>query len=323
MAHKSRRMTSSFMIGLFVMVGAVILTGVIIWLGASQFLKEQRFFVTYLDASVEGLEKGSAVKYQGVPVGSIKTIDVAPDGKLVQIIMVINKGIDINDSLRVKAEFAGIAGGKFLQLHYPENPSIARNYPAISFEPPYPVIKSSPSGLEELGIAAQEVMNNLLHIETGKISDETIKLLQTSSAFLGNQELYETISNLKTATTQLNSILAQVDTASILSNVTKATYNLVETSVQIEKTAEELNAKIAGLRLNESIEHVITSYDSTMLDTRRGINSIAYRSETMLFTLSETLEELKMTTRALRNSLEALSDHPSTIFLSKPPPQEE
>jgi len=71
------KLTTSFFIGLFVLLGVIAIVGSIIWLGSSQFMKERKFYVTYVDGSVQGLEQGGAVKYQGVPVGNIKKIDIA------------------------------------------------------------------------------------------------------------------------------------------------------------------------------------------------------------------------------------------------------
>ena len=51
------------------------------WLSANKFLKEQIYYVTYFDGSVEGLNVGSPVKYQGVPCGAVQALEVAPDGK--------------------------------------------------------------------------------------------------------------------------------------------------------------------------------------------------------------------------------------------------
>jgi phospholipid/cholesterol/gamma-HCH transport system substrate-binding protein len=153
---------SPFLIGIFVLSAIVLSVSVIIWLGANQFLKERVFYVTYIDGSVEGIEKGSAVKYQGVPCGKIDDIKVAPDGRLVEIIMQIDDKIKINENLRVRTALAGLAGGKFLELHYPENPEMALLHPPLNFRKPYPVINSAPSSLAEISIAAQKVMNNLL-----------------------------------------------------------------------------------------------------------------------------------------------------------------
>ncbi len=158
----SRRVSSPFLIGLFVILGTIVIIGVAIWLGSSQFMQENVKYVTYFDGSVEGLEKGSPVKYLGVPVGTISDIRVAEDGRLIEVIMSVDMHIKVNDSLRVKSELAGIAGAKFLQLHYPSDIEMMEINPKIAFEAPHSVIKSAPSGFDEIEIAARSVMNELM-----------------------------------------------------------------------------------------------------------------------------------------------------------------
>ena len=93
MARKNK-FTGAFLIGIFVLTGLVILIATVIWLGKTQFMEESKLYVTYFDGSVEGLEKGSPVKYLGVPVGTVDKIKVAPDGKLVEIVMQIESTLD-------------------------------------------------------------------------------------------------------------------------------------------------------------------------------------------------------------------------------------
>lgn len=322
MATKRKKSASAFLIGLFVILGAVLMAGAIIWLGAGRFLKEQIFYVTYFETSVEGLETGSAVKYQGVPCGRIVNISVAPDGRLVEVIMQINDGILINDSLRVQPAMAGIAGGSFLQLHYPTSQQISKMFPEITFTPPYPYIKSAPSSFEEMSLAAREVMNNLIRLDVEGISINTVKFLQTTSDFFGSEEMAKTMSNLALASAKLDNILQQADTSSAILNVTKTTQVLYETSIQLSEVVDNLNKQIIAADLPHYIREMYLRYDSTMQHTNEMIGVVGFRAQTSILTLQETLNEIRRTNKDLQNSLRAISDDPATIFLTEPPPKE-
>ena len=84
------RKTSKFMVGLFTTLGVVIGVMAIIWVGASKYFEKGARYVTYFDESVQGLQKDSAVKYRGVEVGRVETIRVAPDNKLIGVVMKVN-----------------------------------------------------------------------------------------------------------------------------------------------------------------------------------------------------------------------------------------
>ena len=237
----TRRINSPFLIGLFVTISFVALIGVVLWLGSSELLKKRNLYCAYFKGSVEGLEPGSAVKYLGVPVGAVNKIRVAEDGKLIEVIMQIEKNININDSIRVKSEMAGIAGGKFLQLYYPIDETMLKSHPDLSFKPPYKLIMSSPSGIDEIELAAREVLSRFSDLNVEEISDGTIKFLDASTKFFNNKRLYQIVSELEQSSERLNRILAKADESNIINNVSGASIRLFQTADSLKIFATKLN----------------------------------------------------------------------------------
>lgn len=312
---------NAFFIGLFVILGSLILIGVIIWLGATQFLQEQTYYVTYFDTSVEGLSKGTSVKYQGVPCGRITQINVAPDGRLIEVVMQIDSRIVINDSMRIKSELSGLAGGRFLQIFFPK-PEIANITPEINFEVPYRLIKSSPSGFEEITLATQQVINNLLELDVYNISKGLVKFLDNSNKLISNKELYEIIRNLNESSKLLVSIAEKVDNSNVFSNTSTTSVLLLETAQNLQNMVDSLNNQIIMMDLPGLSQNITSKYDSLIFKTGSSISNIALRSESAIITAQETLEQLKLTNRNLQKTLRALSDNPSSIFLTEPPKKE-
>lgn len=318
----SRRVSSPFFIGLFVIVGFFLTIAVIVWLGASQIFRDNVYYVTYFDASVEGLETGSAVKYLGVPVGTINKIEVAPDGRLVQITMRIDTKIEITDSLRVKAEFAGIAGGKFLQLHFPSQPEAYYMHPKLRFQVPFTVIPSAPSGFEEIEVAARAVVDNLMQFQAGEISRGAVAFFDATAKFFENEEMYNMVTELKAASMRLNSIMASLDTSKIISNFEYSSEQIVNAANNLNYMTHSLNAKIDNIDIDGTLAHALASYDSLLVNIQLTVGSLGYQSSAVLVGLNETIENIKRTNKDLRKSLRSLTDNPSQIFLTEPPPPE-
>lgn len=318
----TRRINAPMLIGIFVISGTIILAGVILWLGASEIFKKKSFYVTYIDGSVSGLETGSPVKYQGVPAGTIHDINVAPDGKLIEIVFQIDRGININDSLRIKSELSGLTGARFLQLYYPEDPNIAQMFPKINFNPPHQVIRSSPSQLEEMSIAMRDVLENLKALNVAEISTSTVQFLNSTSDFFSNPEMYQTIENLTAATDRLKGIMNKADTSNILEYIANSAGLMYQTTYELKSFSDKLNEKLDKLELDVYFTKALDKYDSTMSKTSNIVESVGFRAETVIFNLNEALEEIKVTNRQLRKSLRAISDDPSNVFLSEPPPKE-
>jgi len=325
----SRRSNRPVLIGIFVIISTVLTVAVIFWLGASQYLKEQKFYSSYFNTSVEGLEKGSGVKYQGVPVGSVKQIKVASDSILIEVIMQIDENIAIKDDLRVKAQLAGIAGGKFMQLHYPENKKLASLHPNIDHikksEGVIKVIHSVPSEIEEMTIAAQEVMNNLRLLEIAEISSKTkdfldasISFLDSASFFIRDEKLKETMRNLSTSTKHLDSFLFNLSTSPVIDDVSKTSNLLLQTSLKLEGFAENLNAQIDSMRIPYYMKQTYYKYDTLTHALNNSINNINYRTENLFIIITEVMEELKETNREFRSSIRKITDDPARILANPP-----
>ena len=318
----TRRVSSPFLVGLFVISGVMLALAVVIWLSASQLLKENTYYVTYFEGSVEGLDPGSPVKYLGVPVGSVSKISVAEDGRIIEVTMSIDKKIKIVDSMRVKAEMAGIAGGKFMQIYFPTDEKIAEMYPRITFHSPYPVIRSSPSGIQEIEIAAREVMNNMMQLKVGEISEGTVGFLNASTKFFNNDELYEIVSRINEAGTTLNHILSKADTSDIINNLGRMSTELLKTSEELKHFAVGLNSQVEKIELSTKVEHAFAAYDTAMVNITRMVDLLGYRGETALFGVTEAIEEMKATNRQLKKSLRAVSESPTQVFFHEPPKKE-
>jgi phospholipid/cholesterol/gamma-HCH transport system substrate-binding protein len=79
--------TANFMLGLFVILGFFLGVSAIIWVGATSFFQKGQTYITYFDESVQGLQSDSNVKYRGVDVGRVERIRVAPDNKLIGVVI--------------------------------------------------------------------------------------------------------------------------------------------------------------------------------------------------------------------------------------------
>lgn len=318
----NNKFTTSFFIGIFVILGFGLIVGTIIWLGKTQFLEDTKLYVTYFDGSVEGLEIGSAVKYLGVPVGTIHRVKVAPDGKMVEIVMKIDQTLQVDSNLRVKAELAGLAGGKFLQLNYPTSSDMMTAYPKLSFAPEYDLIRSTPSGIEEIEIAMKEVMNNLRLLQVSEISNETLRFLESASYFFENEDLFTIITRLNDAAIKLDNILLKADSSKFIANIENTSYKLLETSDKLLDFGNKLNKQLVDLQLTQKVDRTFAQFDTTIYGARNFINVLGHRTEDILFTLNETLFQLQNTNKELRKAIRAYTDNPGQLLLSEPPPKE-
>ena len=140
---------TKFAVGLFVAVGITLAILVTIWLGMSRFLQKGRFYVTYFDESVQGLDVDSPVKYRGVFTGRVESIGVAPDSKLIKVILKIESGQKLDENIVAQLKAVGITGSMFVELDQ-KRAGEADQSPPLSFPSEYPIIASKPSDISGL-----------------------------------------------------------------------------------------------------------------------------------------------------------------------------
>jgi ABC-type transporter Mla subunit MlaD len=333
----TRKISSPFMIGVFVLSGLALLVGLTLWLGAIRLFKEYNFYTTYFNSSVQGLEAGQPVKYQGVPIGNIQNLRVASDGKLIEVNFRLDKKIVIHDSMRIRIEMASIAGSKYLLLFYPDTPHQLYQYPDISaLTPEHPVVRSAPSAIEEMRVSLNEAINNVLAIDTRGISLQSIRTLRSIAQLMENPELFQTVHNLNRTSNALSKILGAADTAKIVSDVDRIvgdvevtsknmiaiSETLLKTSQKLDEIAARLSSDIEKLDISRRAEQVVTRYDSTMTAITRSATSLGRRTEASLDDVRGLVQELKATSRDFRRSARMLNDNPGQLLLGEPLPKE-
>lgn len=322
---KNSRLGNNFIIGLFVIIGLGLIFSSIIWLGTTQLFKDQSIYVTYFEGSVEGLETGSAVKYLGVPVGSVTKISVAKDGRLVEVLMRIDSKIELNDSLRVKSEISGIAGSKFLQLYFPNNFISLNSYPKLRFEPEFTLIKSAPSEIQEITIALREVIDNLKMLNVGDISEGTLQFLEASkqmmtatSEVLDSKDFKGILYDVKNSTESLSKLLYALDENELVNNISDAGAKVLIASNKIDKFVDDLTMTLDSLKINYYIEMTYGKLDSTFSNIDKSVSSTFDNSSHVLINLNETLNEVRKSNKELQSTMKYLRDNPS-LFLTNPP----
>jgi phospholipid/cholesterol/gamma-HCH transport system substrate-binding protein len=113
MAHKAQ----SIRVGLFAAITLTLFGVVLIVFGGLRFWEHSDHYRVVFDSSVIGLESGAEVYMNGIKVGSVGSIDVAPeDIRKVSVDIKIKRGTPVHADTRAMLQFAGITGLKVIDL---------------------------------------------------------------------------------------------------------------------------------------------------------------------------------------------------------------
>jgi len=295
-----------FMVGLFVLIGLASGVVVIVWLSASQYLQKGKIYATYFDESVQGLQIDSSVKYRGVDIGIVDKIRVAPDYRLIEVIMKINYAGNLDNTI-AKLKTVGITGIVYVELDHRKTGDIA-NSPKITFTPEYPVIPSNSSDVKQIFSGIDSVIEQINQIDFKGISDQLKITIKSINTFVNGDEMKRIIKNLDTmaisldsATDKVNKIVSDGRFDDILNDTRES---IKEAKAVIKKLKVEVNA----LNLGETSEKANRLIDNTS----RKIKLIGEELQT-------TSENLRRASENLDEVLERLKADPSDIIFSEPP----
>jgi phospholipid/cholesterol/gamma-HCH transport system substrate-binding protein len=290
------RKTSKFLVGLFVTLGTVIAVVAIIWVGATKYFEKGGIYITFLDESVQGLQKDSIVKYRGVDVGRVVQIRVAPDNKLIGVVMRINLKEDLEHNAVAQLKAAGITGIMFIDLDRqdPRQPDLS---PKIDFPSEYPVIPSRPSEMSQIFAGINEIVQKFNQIDTKSLSDQLIATTKSIENFFQGKETAKILAKVEATAANLENITSRVDQA-----IAGGKLNAVLAETQA--TLKGANALVASVK--EDLEAM--KLPETMGKTRSIVRQVEAMSEN-LRRASETLELF----------LERVYERPPDLLFGQPP----
>jgi phospholipid/cholesterol/gamma-HCH transport system substrate-binding protein len=175
-------------IGLFVVMSLLLSVATVIWLGASRYFEDSKIAVAYFTESVQGLESDSPVKFRGVPVGRIKAIRMAPDRRLIEVVMSLDRNFKLTDDMGIKMNLLGLTGQKYLEMDT-FRPDQVREMIDLDFTPPYRVINTYSSDIREIGNALEKIFHKVNALDVDRISNHLLKVAVRLDKILADPKL--------------------------------------------------------------------------------------------------------------------------------------
>jgi phospholipid/cholesterol/gamma-HCH transport system substrate-binding protein len=304
MSNKSSR----FLIGLFVIVGSLICAGIIIWVGAARIFMKGSLYATYFDESVQGLQVDSAIKYRGVEIGKVQSIDVAPDYRLIQVIMKIDLEGDLQNHTIAALKSAGITGLVFIELDRIAAGELS-NTPKISFKPGYPVIPSRRSEISRFLADTGEIMKNIKDIDFKGISDQLKTTAHAIESFMEGNRLNNIIAHLESTTANLDQVISGINKTIAEGKMDRAVNEALGILSDARQLIAQARSEIGTLNLADKSAR-----------TDAILENINLKTKAITTELQDTSEHLRVTSENLKKLSDSLNKHPSDLIFTKPAP---
>jgi phospholipid/cholesterol/gamma-HCH transport system substrate-binding protein len=300
--------SSKFLIGLFVIIGMTILAVIIIWVGASRILMKGSLYAAYFDESVQGLQVDSAIKYRGVDIGKVQSIDVAPDYRLIEVIMKIDLEGDLQNQTIASLKTAGITGIVFVELDRLSAGELA-NSPKLTFQPNYPVIPSRRSEISRFLADTSYIMQNIKDIDFKGISDQLKNTTHAIENFLEGKRINNIMANLESTSANLDQTIAKINKTVAEGKVDRVVNETLGILSEARQLIGQARSEINGLNLREKAER-----------TDAILKNIDKKAKTITSDLQDTSENLRATSENLQKLSDSLNRDPSDLIFTKPAP---
>jgi phospholipid/cholesterol/gamma-HCH transport system substrate-binding protein len=301
------RKVPRFLIGVFVIAGLLLTAVVIIWLGATRYFEGGKTYVTFFDESVQGLQRDSTVKYRGVVIGRVESIEVAPDNVLIQVVMRIEFGEDWENKATARLKPAGITGIVFLDLE-PIDPGKPDMSPKLSFVPKYPVIRSRPSDIRALISNIEQVVNEMKELNVGKMVSQVEAAAVAGEKLMKRPEIDRVLKNLESLTAHLDSVTARMDRVMGKGDIEVILSDAKDTTRELKGLTAQLRASIEALRLPDTAGKM-----------NRTIDNLDRTTATIAEEITAAGENLQRASENMELLMERLKTNPSALLFSRPP----
>ena len=302
------------MVGFFVLLLAFGLLGFVLWLAKFQLDQEFARYDIVFESTVTGLREGSAVRYRGVRVGEVITVDLDPDRPTaIRVTIEIQKRTPVRADSIATLELEGLTGGRYVQLSggspgaAPLEPPPGRKLAEIppgssSFEQ---VLEDAPEVLENVNLLllrAQALLsdNNLRNIEQliGNLTEVTAAIAENR----GNVEKLiadasTTMENLRDATGSLETMAGSLETnVQKLTDKADSTLGAFESMAgsidrEVTHTSKDARGLIASLKVSaENLTGATNQLEALLAENREPIRDF---TNTGLYELSNLLTEAR------------------------------
>lgn len=302
------------LIGAFAIGALLVALGFVLWMSKAG---TERAFNTYdivFNEAVTGLSVGGTVQYNGIKVGEVTGLRLAPDDPRKVIARVrLDAKTPVNTDTRAKLGLQGVTGLAFIQLSggKPGSP------PLVPTEAnPVPIIPSVESALSKLLDSGSDVvtsvnemllrMNDLLSEQNVSRVSATLENVEQLTGTLAGQrnEMSHALKQLAQATDQLKGTLATIDEMATSTNALMRD----DARAVLKSTEQAL----------DSVERLANSANGLIDENRAAISSFSNQG---LRQIGPTVAELRETLRSLKQLSDRLGDS-NSLLLGREQPKE-
>ncbi|CAN5132779.1 MlaD family protein [soil metagenome] len=331
---------SPTIIGIFTLIGILVGVVALVLFGAGKFFKTTHSVLLFFDKSANGLQVGSDVRFGGVRIGSVNSINVLidPDQNRKIIPVVVNlgerelrlistergggldfstfEGVEraVDQGLRAGMKQQSLVTGQ-LYIEFDIIPDTPGFVYKPDREPSLPVVPTVGTQIDELISGIADGLKKFNALDREGVMGEFRDVLVTAGDQLKDLEIAEISENLTVITRDVREITSDDKLANAVENLNAAL-------AQIEEVAAKANAGIDPLLAD--LDAVIARTDAGIARIEEAATEVSNFSNPrapVMMRLQNVLLETERATRALKELSNDLKRDPNTLLRGRAIPE--
>ncbi len=327
---------SSTMIGLFTLMGLLIAAASLVLLGVGKYFEQTHKLQLYFDKSVNGLAVGSDVRFGGVRIGRVSSINVIVDSvenrKIIPVVVELtSKELkSVAGSGQVMLDFSSpegvhqavdrglragmkqqslVTGQLYVEFDIvPDTKGFTYDEPG---GPEFPVVPTIPTEIDELISGITDGLKKINDLDIEGLMTEMRDVLKGANAQIKELDLKEINENLTTITRDVRGLTSDERLKSSLANLDEALKEIRELSTKANDGLDPLLADIREVaeKTRASLVRIEESADS--------LSKVTDPRSPLLLDFQNLIHETETTSRTLRELTDDLKRNPGSLLRNK------
>ncbi|MBD1390152.1 MCE family protein [Neiella sp. HB171785] len=320
-------------IGIFVSTALLVLVvGVALLSSGSLFKKTDRFVVVF-DRSIKGLNIGSTVTAQGVPIGQVVDIQVVYSESLQKIVLPVflevkdiglktSRGVDLDMTAEHDAIISNIQARLVprslvtgqLEIELEVNQSqVGRTIRVNTDIPQLPLL---PSQFDEAGAAIEGILQDISAVDFAAIGADLRRLVNNINAQLESDSLTTFREEMVSASRELTVLLKG------LNREFPQTVEQFHASMASVQTSSERFRQFSnrGIELMPQVEQTLLQLNETLIQTEATLKTyqgIASSDSNLRYQAQQGLNQMNQTLQSMNELMENLQRQPESMIFGK------
>ena len=290
-------------VGTFILIALSMAVLFIVWYTDARDGRDYDLYEIYFAGSVNGLDRGSPVRYLGVDVGRVRRLGIdRDDASRVVVVVEVDSSAPISSATRASLGIQGVTG--LLYVNLKEQPGTSREV-ALRSGKQYPIIESVASDFDVFLASLPELMGRATSIleRLGRVlSDENL------------EGLAQTIESVRTATATLPKTSREV--AGLVAEVRGTVAEIHAAAESLRGMTDEVRPGIrdAVARMSEVADNLAAATDRVDSFTRKSETQLGHFTEQGLFEVERLVREARSAASEFRDLSRNLQENPSQII---------